>query len=46
MLAEHDGEDRVVIQEPEEGEPQPAGGAVTGEAPTSRTRRPIKKGRE
>ena len=35
MLTEHDGQDRVVIQEPEEGE-----------APTTPTARPIKKGRE
>ncbi|HUO63016.1 MAG TPA: hypothetical protein VMT97_04900, partial [Terriglobales bacterium] len=47
MLAEHDGQDRVVIQEPEEGEPQPAAGArVKGEAPVPRTMRPTKKGRE
>jgi pyrimidine operon attenuation protein / uracil phosphoribosyltransferase len=32
MLREHDGQDRVVIQEPEEGEPQPAGEA-TDKAP-------------
>ncbi len=33
MLQEHDGQDRVVIQEPEEGEPKPAGGTA-GEAGT------------
>ena len=39
MLTEHDGQDRVVIQEPEEGEP-PLDGAATPPA-----RRTIKKGR-
>jgi pyrimidine operon attenuation protein/uracil phosphoribosyltransferase len=40
MLREHDGQDRVVIQEPEEGEPQPAGGAAAaGEATNKAPRR-------
>jgi pyrimidine operon attenuation protein/uracil phosphoribosyltransferase len=40
MLREHDGEDRVVIQEPEEGEPEPAGGAAAaGEATDEAPRR-------
>jgi pyrimidine operon attenuation protein / uracil phosphoribosyltransferase len=39
MLTEHDGQDRVVIQEPEEGEPSLDGAA------TPPARRTIKKGR-
>jgi pyrimidine operon attenuation protein/uracil phosphoribosyltransferase len=39
MLTEHDGQDRVVIQEPEEGEAQ-----LDGAAPPP-ARRTIKKGR-
>jgi len=38
MLTEHDGQDRVVIQEPEEGDPPL-------EATTTTPRRTIKKGR-
>jgi pyrimidine operon attenuation protein / uracil phosphoribosyltransferase len=45
MLREHDGQDRVVIQEPVEGEPPPAGGAA-GKATTREPRRAVKKGRE
>jgi len=40
MLHEHDGQDRVVIQEPEDGEPQPVrGAAAVGEATTPKARR-------
>src|SRR5262249_61442091 len=47
MLTEHDGQDRVVIQEPEEGE-APVDGASPRkrEATTTPPRRTIKKGRE
>src|SRR5215510_1408688 len=47
MLTEHDGQDRVVIQEPEEGE-APVDGAPPRkrEATTTPPRRTIKKGRE
>jgi pyrimidine operon attenuation protein / uracil phosphoribosyltransferase len=47
MLTEHDGQDRVVIQEPEEGEPSGDGTAPRKrEATTTTPRRTIKKGRE
>jgi pyrimidine operon attenuation protein/uracil phosphoribosyltransferase len=40
MLHEHDGQDRVVIQEPEDGEPQPVrGAAAVGETTTPKARR-------
>ena len=47
MLTEHDGQDRVVIQEPEEGE-TPVDGASPRkrEATTTPPKRTIKKGRE
>jgi hypothetical protein len=46
MLHEHDGQDRVVIQEPAEGEPQPAGGAAAAGETTTTTPRRAKKERE
>jgi pyrimidine operon attenuation protein/uracil phosphoribosyltransferase len=47
MLTEHDGQDRVVIQEPEEGEASGDGTAPRmREATTTPPRRTIKKGRE
>ena len=47
MLTEHDGQDRVVIQEPEEGEASGDGTAPRKrEATTTPPRRTIKKGRE
>jgi pyrimidine operon attenuation protein/uracil phosphoribosyltransferase len=47
MLTEHDGQDRVVIQEPEEGEASGDGAAPRKrEATTTPPRRTIKKGRE
>ena len=47
MLTEHDGQDRVVIQEPEEGEASGDGAASRKrEATTTPPRRTIKKGRE
>jgi pyrimidine operon attenuation protein/uracil phosphoribosyltransferase len=40
MLHEQDGQDRVVIQEPEDGEPQPVrGAAAVGETTTPKARR-------
>jgi len=46
MLREHDGQDRVVIQEPVEGEPQAAGGAAAAGEATTREPRRATKGRE
>jgi len=45
MLKEHDGQDRVVIQEPEDHEP-PSGGAATGREAAAKPRRTVRKGRE
>jgi len=44
MLTEHDGQDRVVIQEPEENE-SPAG-AQAGREAAAKSRRTLRKGRE